>query len=191
MAVGIVAGDIARLQFPDPVPARGDRQDRVAGQQAFDVKLVELPVVEAAEGGRQAAQHPDQRDLRGDEVDDEAEARLLGEGEAPFGFRLHFRQRLAGEQQVRVQILAGVGAIGEVADPVRRFERAAYQIAADPNVLRPALDIDREVEIRARLEALQTAPFDEVVAELAEAKSGLVVAEKRSGDPGEHDIGHT
>jgi hypothetical protein len=135
--------------------------------------------------------NPDQRDLRGDEVDDKAEPRLLGEGEALFGFALHFRQRLAGEEQVRVQVLARISSIGEISDPVRRLERAAHQIAADPHVLRPAHDINREVEIRARLEALQPAPFDEVVAELAEAKSGLVVAKKRSGDPGEHDIGDT
>ena len=157
----------------------------------FDMKLIELPVVKATECRRQAAQHPNERELRGDDVNDKAEPRLLGEREAMFGFCLHLRQRLAGEEQVRVQILARVGAIREVADPVRRFERAAQQITAGPHMFRPAHDINREVQIRARLEAFQPASFDEIVAELAEAKSGLVVAEERSGDPGEHDIGNT
>ena len=73
-------------------------------RRAFDLKLIELPVVQAAESRRQAAQHPNQRELRGDEVNDKAEPRLLGERQAPFGFRLHVRQRLAGEEQVRVQV---------------------------------------------------------------------------------------
>jgi hypothetical protein len=51
---------------------------------------------------RQAAQHPNQRELHGDEVNDKTEPRLLGERAAPFNFRLHFRQRLADEEQVRV-----------------------------------------------------------------------------------------
>ncbi len=64
--------------------------------------LIELPVVQATECRRQAAQHPNQRELRGDEVNDKAEPRLLGEREALYGFPLQFRQRLAGEEQVRV-----------------------------------------------------------------------------------------
>ena len=38
----------------------------------FDEKLIELPVVKAAEFRRQAAEHPNQRELRGDEVNDNA-----------------------------------------------------------------------------------------------------------------------
>ena len=63
------------------------------------------PVVKATEFRRQAAQHPNQRELRGDDVNDKAEPRLLGEREAVFGFGLHLRQRLAGEEKVRVEIV--------------------------------------------------------------------------------------
>ena len=68
----------------------------------FDAKLIELPVVKATEFQRQAAQHPNQRELRSDDVNDKAEPRLLGVREAVFGFALHLVQRLAGEEQVRV-----------------------------------------------------------------------------------------
>ncbi|CAB3810393.1 hypothetical protein LMG28614_07268 [Paraburkholderia ultramafica] len=94
----MVTGDIARLQFPDPVPTRSGRQGRVAGQMVFDAKFIELPVVKATEFQRQAAQHPDQRELRGDEVNDTAESRLFGECEATRCFALHLGQRLAGKE---------------------------------------------------------------------------------------------
>ncbi len=73
--------------------------------------LIELPVVKATKFRRQAAEHPNQRELRGDDVNDKAEPRLLGEREAVFGFALHLRQRLAGEEKVRVQMIARVGCI--------------------------------------------------------------------------------
>ena len=70
---------------------------------ALDPKLVELLIVKAAECRRQAAQRPDQRELRGDEVDDETEPRLLREREAMLGFALHLGERIAGREKVRVQ----------------------------------------------------------------------------------------
>src|SRR6202041_3788529 len=103
---------------------------RVAGQMAFDSKLIEPFVVKVPELRRQAAEHPNQRNLRGDEVNDKAESRLLGEREAVFSFALHIGQWLAGEEQGRVEITARVGSIREVSHPVRRLERAAQQIPA-------------------------------------------------------------
>jgi hypothetical protein len=148
----MVAGKIARLQFLDPVPARSYCQGRVAGQMGFGAKFIELPVVKAAERRRQATEHPDQREPRGDDVDDKAEPHLPGVREAVFGFALHLVQRLAGEEQVRVQIVARVGSIREVSDPVRRFESAAQQITARPHVFHPGHDENREAKISARLE---------------------------------------
>src|SRR5947209_6360083 len=78
-------------------------QGRVARQMGFGAKFIELPVVKTAKRRRQATQHPDQRELRGDDVDDKAEPRLLGELEAIFGFPLHLRKRLAREKQPRVK----------------------------------------------------------------------------------------
>ena len=114
---------------------------------ALDLKLIELLIVEAAEFRRQAAQRPNQRELRGDDVNDEAEPRLLGEREAMLGFALAPRQRLAGARRFEFRFIARVGGISEVADPVRRLERAAHQIAACPDMFRPADDVNREVKI--------------------------------------------
>jgi hypothetical protein len=68
----------------------------------FGAKLIEVPVVKATECRRRAAEHPNQRELRCDEVNDKAEPRLLGVPKAVFGFPLYLRQRLAGEEKVRV-----------------------------------------------------------------------------------------
>ena len=54
---------------------------------------------------------------------------------------------------------------------------------------RPGHDEISEVHVGPGLEALQPALFDQVIAELAEAKSGLVVAEARSGEHAEPYIG--
>ena len=120
----------------------------------FGEKLVELPVVKATEFQRQTAQRPNQRELRGDDVNDEAEPHLPGEREAMFGFALHRRQRLAGEEQIRVQIIAREGCRRDVSDPVRHLERAMQQITASPYVLHPADGENRKGKRGPRLEAL-------------------------------------
>jgi hypothetical protein len=157
----------------------------------FGVELIELPVVKATEFRRQATEHSNQRELGGDEVNDKAETRLFSERQAMFGFGLHLGQRLAGEEQVRVEIVTRVSSKREVSDPVRRFERAAQQITASPHVFHPKYDKSREAKIGGRLEALKPASFDEFVAELGEAKSGTVVVKTWSGDPAEIDVGET
>ena len=119
----------------------------------FNAKLIELSAVKAAEFRRQAAEHPNQRELRSDDVNDKAEPRLLGEREAMFNFVLHVGQRLAGEEQGRVDTVASEGSKSEVSDPARRFERVAQQITASPHVLRPAHDVKREPMIDPRLKA--------------------------------------
>src|SRR3954453_14185382 len=100
----MVAGEIARLQFPSPIPPLRYCQGRVAGQMGFSAKFIELPVVKAAERRRQAAKRPYQRELCGDKVNDETEPHLPGVRQAVFGFALHLAQRLAGEEQVRVEV---------------------------------------------------------------------------------------
>ena len=72
-------------------------------------KLIKLSIVEAAEFRRQAAQRPDQPELRGDEVNAKREPRLLRKREAMLGFALHLNQRVARGEEVRVQLIAAVG----------------------------------------------------------------------------------
>src|ERR1700723_1002020 len=149
----MVASQIARLQLPDPVPTCNHRQGPVTGQMLFNAKLIELSAVKAAEFRRQAAEHPNQRELRSDDVNDKAKPRLLGEREAMFNFVLHVGQRLAGEEQGRVEVVARKGSRSEISDPARRFERVTQQITASPHVLRPAPDVKREPMIDPRLKA--------------------------------------
>lgn len=157
----------------------------------FDAKLIEVRVVKATEFRRQTAEHPDQRELCCNYVNDKAEPRLLGEREAMFGFSLHLRKQLASEEEVRVALQAGVGSVREVSDPVRGFEGAAQHTKACAYVFPPAQHVNREAMVGARLEALQPASRNEFVAKLAELKSGLMVAEARSRGPAEHYIGDT
>ena len=136
-AARIVAGKEARLQLADPVPALGKRQIRVICRNGARSELIELLIVEGAEFRRQAAERPDQPELGGDEVNDKTEPRLLRERETMLGFALHLGERIARREKVRVQVVAAVGRISEVADLVRRLERAAHQIAASPDMSRP------------------------------------------------------
>src|SRR3984957_20665467 len=157
----------------------------------FNAKFTGSLAVKVPEFRRQAAEHSNQRESCGCGVNHNAELRLRGEREALFGVALYLRQRLAGEEKARVQLRARVDRMREVADPVCRFERTVQQITAGPYVFHPTRDKNREDIIGRRLEAFELASFDEVVAELAKTKSGLVVPEMPPGKPTKHDIGDT
>src|SRR5471032_3465526 len=69
----VVAGKEARLQFADPIPAMGNYQVWIFQEVALDLHLVKLPIVQSAEGGRQASQRSYQPKLSGADVDGESE----------------------------------------------------------------------------------------------------------------------
>src|SRR5258708_19613997 len=104
---------------------------------ALEPRLIELLIVEAAECRRQAAQRPDQPELGDDAVNDKPEPRLLREREAMLGFAFHLGKRIARHEKVRVQLVAAVAGVSEVADRVCRLEGATQQIAASPDMSRP------------------------------------------------------
>src|SRR3979490_2875618 len=156
---------------------------------ALEPRLIELLIVEAAEGRRHAAQRPDQPELGGDAVNDKPEPRLLREREAMLGFAFHLGKRIARREKVRVQFVAAVGGVSEVADLVRRLERAAHQIAASPNMFRPGQYDISEVHIDSSPETRQSAAFNQVIAELTEAVCRLVVAEAGAGDNAKECVG--
>ena len=147
----IVARNTASLQFPDPVTTRNGRQALSARQIEFDATLIELRVVKASEFRGEAAERPNKRKLRCDDVNHQAEPHFLGKREAVVGFSLHFRKRFAREEEVRVEIVAHVGSIGEVSDSVGQFESTAQEINASPHMFRPACDENREAKLGARL----------------------------------------
>ena len=186
---GIVAGEEARLELADPVPALGQRQRRIGRQVPFEPPLVELPVVERTESRGQAAQHPDQPELRGDDVNDEGEPRRLREPEAVLGFALGVGQRVARRKEVHVQARAAEGGERDVAAAVRGIEGAAQDVTTAAEMPGPGHDQVTVVQVGPRLGVLQAAPFDQFHAEIAESPSGLMVAEARAGDGAEHDVG--
>ena len=94
----IIPGKEARLQLADPVPALGIRQIRVGGEPALDPLLVELAIVKGTECRRQSAQCPDQHELRGIDVNGQAEPHLLHKFQAMLGFALRFVERIADLQ---------------------------------------------------------------------------------------------
>ena len=153
----IVARKEARLQLADPVPELGTRQIRVAGQMALHPRLIKLRIVKAAELRRQSPECPDQPELRGDEVDDKPEPRLLREREAMLGFAFRLGKRIARHEKVRVHLVAAVAGVNEVAARVCRLERAAQQIAASPDMPRPGQDAIGKVHIGPGLETRQSA----------------------------------
>ena len=155
----------------------------------FEAAFIELLLtVERSECGCQATKRPDQLELRGDDLDDEAEPRLLRKLEAPFGLTLRVCQRIAGCEKIRVQIVAAVRGKREVAGLVRDIERAAHQVTAGANVPRPRHDEIAERHVGSGLVALQSALFGKLIPEPAELEPTRVVVEVRSGDHAEEHI---
>src|ERR1700731_1441656 len=155
---------------------------------ALEPRLIELLIVEGAECRRQAAQRPDQPELGDDAVNDKPEPRLLREREAMLGFAFHLGKRIAGREKVRVQLVAAVGGVSEVADLVCRLERAAHQLAARPDMFRPGQNDIAKIRIGPGLETRQSA-FDQVTAEPAEAVCLLIVAEAGARDNAKERVG--
>ena len=58
-------------------------------------KLIKRVIVEAAEFRSQPTEGPDESELRSDDVNDEAEPRLLRKREALLGFPLHLGERIS------------------------------------------------------------------------------------------------
>jgi len=69
------------------------------------------------------------------------------------------------------------------------LQRAVQKITPSPDMSRPRQDETSEAHIGPGLEARQSVLFDQVMAEPAESKSGMVVAEARSGDHAKPNVG--
>src|SRR5262252_2081956 len=65
---------------------------------------------------------------------------------------------------------------------VRGIESAPYELGPDPDMPRPWQDNVPERVIGSSLKTLQSALFDQIVPQLTETDSGLIVAEARPGD---------
>src|SRR5579863_7578345 len=96
---GIVAREIAHVYLADPIPALMSSQGRMAGQKALELEFVKLSAIKGAEFGRQPAERSNQCKHRKHDKTT-AKLRLLGKGQAKFGFTLHVAQRVARNEKV-------------------------------------------------------------------------------------------
>ena len=184
----IVLREAASLQFADPIPAFRQRQTWITSQVVLEPALVKPLIIEGTKLWSQAAQCPDQPELRGDDVDDEPEPRLAREVEPILGFALHFSERVSACKKVGVQVVAAISRKGEVADFVCGVEGETHQISAGLDVPRPGHDEIAEGHVGTSLEAMQSAFVHQIVAEPAESEPGAVVAEMWPQDHAEPDI---
>jgi hypothetical protein len=120
----------------------------------FELALVEPLIIEGAKFWRQAAQGPDQPELRGDNIDNETKPGLPRKVEPFFGFALRLAERISGCDNIRVQVVAAVSRKGEVADLVCGVEGATHQIPAGLDVPRPGNNKIPEGHIGAGLVAM-------------------------------------
>ena len=88
-----VARHETRLQLPDPIIGRGPRQGSASGELVLKLPLVELFIVESTEDRCQAAESPNEPELRGDEIDEECEMDFPCEFEAMVGLSLRLGER--------------------------------------------------------------------------------------------------
>src|SRR5215470_8779059 len=158
----------------------------MVGKTALNSPLVELRIIQGAERPRQSPERPDQPELGGDDVNDKPGPHLLHKRDTILDFALRLGKRGARREQVYIPLVAAIDRAREIADLVGGLERAAYQLVASPDMSRPWQDVISQGHIGHDLEAPQSPLFDQVVAELAEAHSGLVVAEMQASDHAKH-----
>src|SRR5215469_7894702 len=157
----------------------------------LESKLIESLIVERAKFRGQPAKRPDKCELRGDLANDEAEPNLLRKLKTILGFALHLHELISRREKVRDQVVAAISCISQVTDFVRGIEGATHQIAAGRDMSRPWRDVISNDHIGSSLKALQSALFDQVIAEPTELRASLVVSEARSGDHSKVCIGNT
>src|SRR5215469_899830 len=158
---------------------------------ALEPQFIKLSIVKGAEFQRQASEGLDKPELRGDEVNHEAEPRLLRKLEAMLAFTLRLSQRVSRGQKICVQMIKAVRRKSEVTDFVRSLERASDQSTAGPDMFCPWHNHTCEAHVGPALEALQFTLLDQFIAQLTETKAGLVVAESLARYRAKRCVGDT
>jgi hypothetical protein len=87
----------ARLQLANPSVG----QSRIALQMSLEAILVDLRVVERVEVRGQSTEQPDEPELRGNDVADQAKLHSLHEFEAILSLPLDLNERISRRQKVR------------------------------------------------------------------------------------------
>src|SRR5229473_4776253 len=156
----------------------------------FHPSLIHIPIIKAAEFRGQAAERPNERKLRREDVNDKAEAYFPRKRERILGFTLHLRKLFPRREKITDKE-ATASRPGKVTYFVRDIKGATYEIATGPDMSRPGHDDISENRIHTRAEALQSTLLDQVIAELTKSQyCAAVVAEKRTRNHGEPQIGN-
>ncbi|MNN08218.1 hypothetical protein D3C81_1210680 [compost metagenome] len=121
------------------------------------------------------------------ETDHQTEADSLRVSQTRFSLHLHFRQRLANEQQVGNQAIASVGCIGQIAGAVAGAERTPQQFAALAHRAHPAHHEDRKAQVGTRFVLRKATAVDQIAAQAAKAVTAGIIAKAPPGNP--HNIG--
>src|SRR3984957_15102943 len=125
----------------------------------FHPRLIQIPIIEAAEFRGQAAERPNERKLRRDEVNDQAVAYLSQKRERILGLTLHVHKLFARREKITDKEATG-GRPGKVTHFVRGIEGATYEIATGPDMSRPEHDDISENRINTRPASLQSTLLD-------------------------------
>ncbi len=157
---------------------------------ALELELFQSPIIKRAEPCREPAQRPDKPELRGDPTDNKAEPQFLRKLQAAFGLPLGLVERIARQQEIGVQLTAGVGSKRVIAGTVRYFYPAPQQVTSCPDMPRPGGDEPKRLN-RSRLETVEFRLFSEFIAEAGKSKAGVVLTESWPGRHGEELIRHT
>src|SRR5260370_28870130 len=156
----------------------------------FHPRLIHIPIIEAAEFRGQAAERPNERKLRRDDVNDKAEAYFPRKRERILGFTLHLRKLFPRREKITDKE-ATASRPGKVTHLVRGIKGARYEIATSPDMSRPGHDDISENRIHTRAEALQSTLLYQVIAELTKSQYWAgVAAEKRPRNHGWPQIGN-
>src|ERR1700719_4910719 len=131
----------------------------------FHPRLIHIPIIEEAEFRGQAAERPNERKLRRDDVNDKAEGCFPRKLERIFGFTLHLRELFPRREKITDKE-ATASRPGKVTHFVRGIKGATYEIATGPDMSRPGHDDISENRIHTRAESLQSTLLDKVITEL-------------------------
>jgi hypothetical protein len=184
---GVVGRVEARLQFADPILPGG--QLRILLQVLIEPALIGPRLGAGGAVWCQAAQRPDQAELRHEAVNDGSKPRLAREGQAVLGLLLDLAERGSGSEEVCDQEGGAIRGKGEIAGVLRRLEGASHQGATGVQGPRPGHDVVPDNQVDARLEAGQPTLLHQSEPELTETEPRPVIAAVRPQDHDELGIG--
>src|SRR5258708_9213997 len=124
----------------------------------FHPRLIHIAIIEAAELRGQAAERPNERKLRRDDVNDKAEAYFPRKRERILGFTLHLRKLFPRREKITDKE-ATASRPGKVTHFVRDIKGATYEIATGPDMSRPRHDDIPEHRLHTRAAARPSTPL--------------------------------